>query len=597
MSTTTQFSEFTLPNQYKSNKSSPIRWIVSHAMRNKIFIISVILFQIAASLSQSLIPGLIGRIFGLLVDKLLNINILTELSIQILIYGIIIGLFSLFRNISIEFVGQRIERDTRDELYASLLGKSLTFHDKQRIGDLMSRAATDVRQLNFMINPGFNLVFASIISTIFPLIFIGFINFQLLIVPVIFLISFLVVLKWYNNQLAPHAYASRAAVSQINSRLNEVITGMHVVRGAAQEEKEQKLFNSNIDQFKQAQVKLGETQAKYYPLLMLGISNALGIMHGIYLLNLGIILFEDLVTFILLLNLLRFPTFINIFAITVLTMGVTAAKRVLDLITGESLISDDENGESKRIRGEIVFENVTFAYTDGTPVLKNISFSVRPGQTIALVGVTGSGKTSITKLLARLYDPQEGQILIDGIPLENWRIDSLRSQMAVVEQDIFLFSKSIYDNITLGMIDTEMDRVIEAAKLAHAHEFIENLPEAYDTVIGERGSTLSGGQRQRIAIARAIIRNPSILILDDASSSIDSKTEDEINNAIRNVLSNRVAFIITHRIAQIRKADHIILMDQGQILDQGDHKYLLKNSADYRRIFSIFDIEAQKEGI
>ena len=591
MGTVTQFSEFTLANQYKSNKSSPVRWILSHALKNKILIIGVVFFQIVASLSQSLIPGLIGRIFGLLVDELLDISILTKLSLQILVLGVIIGILALFRNISIEFIGQRMERDTRDELYASLLGKSLTFHDKQRIGDLMSRAATDVRQLNFMLNPGFNLVFASIISTIFPLVFIGIIYYQLLIIPVLFLVSFLVVLKWYNNQLSPYAMKSRIAVSQINSRLNEVITGMHVVRGAAQEEKEKKVFYSNIDLFKQAQVKLGETQAKYYPLLMLGIANALGILHGIYLLNLGIITFADLVTFILLLNLLRFPTFINIFAITVLTMGVTAAKRVLELITGESLISDDKEGVSDNIRGEIIFDDVTFAYSRGTPVLSNISFTVHPGQTIALVGVTGSGKTSITKLLARLYDPQEGQITIDGIPLKDWRIDSLRSQMAVVEQDIFLFSKSIYDNITLGMKDISLDRVIEAAKLAHAHEFIDKLPEGYETVIGERGSTLSGGQRQRIAIARAIIRNPAILILDDASSSIDSKTEDEINKAIKNVLVNRVSFIITHRIAQIRKADHIILLDQGKILDQGDHRYLLNNSVDYKRIFSIFDAE------
>ncbi|MCY3410026.1 MAG: ABC transporter ATP-binding protein [Candidatus Heimdallarchaeota archaeon] len=593
----TQLSEFSLVNPFNTNRSGPIRWIVSHTLRNKFFIFMVISFQIISSLSQSIIPGLIGTLFGLLVKNTLTLDLLTDYSIQILIYGLAIGLMVMMRNIAIEFIGQRIERDTRDELYASLMGKSLTWHDKQQIGDLMSRAATDVRQLNFMINPGVNLVFASIVSALFPLIFIGMINYQLLLVPILYLISFLIVLRWYNKQLKPPAMESRQAVSKINARLNEVINGIHVVRGASKENGERAIFQKNIKEFETAQVKLGETQAKYYPLLMLGVANAVGILHGIFLLNHSAILFEDLVTFILLLNLLRFPTFINIFALTMISLGIAAGERVLELINGESKISDNSDGYAAPISGDIEFRNVTFGYSDDLPVLKNISFKVSPGQTIALVGVTGSGKTTITKLLSRLYDPQEGQILIDGKDLKEWSIESLRSQMALVEQDVFLFSKSAIDNITLGMngvpkSDLEV-QVIEAAKMAHAHEFIMNLPEGYETVIGERGSTISGGQKQRIAIARAIIRDPAILILDDSSSSIDSKTEDEINNAIRNVLKNRVSFIITHRIAQIRKADHIILFDQGEIINQGSHEYLMKNSDEYKMIFSIFDKEAK----
>lgn len=587
----TQLSEFTIANQFKTNRENHVKWIISHAMRHKLFIILVIVFQLVQSYSASIIPSIIGYLFGLLNDNELTVDILTKKSIQILIYGLLIGTMLLLRNFSIEFVGQRIERDTRDELYASLMGKSLTFHDGQKIGDLMARAATDVRQLNFMMNPGVNLVFASIVSAIFPLIFIGLINYKLLLVPIIFLLSFLVVLRWYNNQLAPPSMSSRMAVSKINSRLNEVITGIHVVRGTSQEDKERAIFNKNINEFKTAQVKLGETQAKYYPLLMLGIANALGIYHGIYLINQGELLFNELVTFILLLNLLRFPTFINIFAITMITLGIAAGKRVLELINGESLLSGNQEGYNEEISGEIEFDNVTFGYTPDVPVLRDISFSVKPGETVALVGVTGSGKTTVTKLLSRLYDPQQGKITIDGVDLNDWSIQSLRSQMALVEQDIFLFSKSVYDNITLGIKRISKDRVIEAAKMAFAHDFIENLDNGYDTIIGERGSTLSGGQKQRIAIARALIRNPSILILDDASSSIDSKTEDEINNAIRNVLQNRVSFIITHRIAQIRKADHIILFEQGRIIGKGNHETLLRDSEEYKTIFSVFDQE------
>jgi ATP-binding cassette subfamily B protein len=557
----------------------------------------MIVLQFAATFSANLIPGIIGGLVDLYDKGQLDLDKLTNQSILILILGVSVGVLVLIRNFAVEFMSQRMERDTRDELYSSLLGKSLTFHDKQKIGDVMSRAATDVRQINFMMNPGFNLVFASIVSALMPLVFIAGIHPQLLITPVSFLFVYLIVLRWYNNQLSPWALKSRMAVSTINSRLNETLTGMHVVRGNAQENREKSIFRENIQEFRTAQVMLGKIQARYYPILILGIATAIAILHGIALYNDGIINIGELVTFILLFQLLRFPTFINIFAITVLTLGVAAARRILELIEGESLIDENPAGYSEEIKGEIVFDKVTFGYSSDTPVLKDISFNVKSGQTVALVGMTGSGKTSITKLLARLYDPQQGSISLDGIELNKWSINSLRSQMALVEQDIFLFSKSIIDNITLGMNGVSHEDIENAAKLARAHEFIMELSDGYNTEIGERGITLSGGQRQRIAIARAVIRNPRILILDDASSAIDSKTEDEINQAIREVLKNRVAFLITHRIAQIRKADVIVLLDQGKIIDIGTHEELLKLSPKYQEIFSVFDEDEKAMGV
>lgn len=269
-------------------------------------------------------------------------------------------------------------------------------------------------------------------------------------------------------------------------------------------------------------------------------------------------------------------------------MGVTGARRILQLINWESKIDLNPSGYSQPIKGVIKFENVSFGYTEHRLNVKNISFSVEPGQTVALVGMTGSGKTTITKLLARLYDPQSGVISIDGVPLTEWSIQSLRSQMAVVEQDIFLFSKTIRENIAFGL-DVSFDQIKESAKIAQAHNFISKLPKGYETNIGERGVTLSGGQRQRIAIARAILRNPRILILDDASSAIDSRTEDEIQQAIKSVLKGRVSFLITHRLAQIRRADQIILLDQGEIIGRGNHLELLKTNEKYRAIFSSFD--------
>jgi len=550
-----------------------------------LFIPSLIL-QIVAAIFQSSIPQFIGRIAGGIFDGTLTYPVLLSLSKSVVVFGVSAGLIFLLKNWMIEIVSQRLERNTQDELYGTILGKSLTFHDQQTIGDLMSRAAADVRQLNFMINPGFQLVFQALVGIIVPFTFIAMINPQLLLVPILFLITFGITLRQYNNKLTPVAWQQRMSVSRINSRLNETISGMALVRANTQEDYEREIFSKNIQEYKKAAVKQGILQGRYYPLLLLGLATVLAFLHAVILVSEGVISFDDLITFLLLMQLLRFPTFINIFAITVLTMGVASAQRITELITWESEIDANPSGHDAPIKGSIRFENVSFGYKADKPIVHNLSFSVDQGQTVALVGMTGSGKSTITKLLTRLYDPQQGRILIDDIPLGEWSINSLRSQMALVEQDIFLFSRSILENIRLSKPDATEEEVQSAAKLAQIHQFIMTLPDGYETEIGERGVQLSGGQRQRIAIARAILKNPQILILDDASSAIDSQTEDEIQKAISEVLKGRNSFLITHRIAQIRKADLIILLDKGRIIGMGSHEHLLKTVTKYSDIFS-----------
>ena len=583
-------SEFQIKT-FMSNKSSANKWIMSYLFSYKFLMFMMVVLQIVATLLQSLVPVYIGVGVTLFSENQLDIPALTNITWLVLVAGVGSAIASLLKAFCVETVSQRFERDSRDEFYSVLIGKSLTFHDKQQIGDLMSRAAQDIRQLNFMMSPGVNLVFNAAMGLIIPLILIAQINLQLLLFPGLFLISFLIVLRKYNRDLEAVSWKQRKSSGKISSRLNEVISGMYVVRGASQENQERNIFHQNVEEFKGAAVQSGIIQAHYYPLLLLGVATALAFFHGLLLLGSGPghINVGQLVAFLLLLQLLRFPTFSNIFAITVLSMGFASAKRILELINAETLIDSNPNGYKEPITGHIAFSNVTFGYNPDTPVLKNINFKVEPGQTVALVGMTGSGKTTITKLLSRLYDPQLGSITIDGIDLRNWSLESLRSQMAVVEQDVFLFSKTIKENILVGNPAASMNQIIEAAKLAQAHTFIEALPSGYNTVIGERGITLSGGQRQRIAIARAILKNPAILILDDASSAIDSKTEDEIQTAIRTVLKGRVSFLITHRIAQIRHADVIVLVDKGEIIASGTHEQLLETSTKYRSIFDIFD--------
>jgi ATP-binding cassette subfamily B protein len=282
-------------------------------------------------------------------------------------------------------------------------------------------------------------------------------------------------------------------------------------------------------------------------------------------------------------------TEVPLYGFSLIQSGVAGARRILDILLAETELDENEQGYQATMNGDVVFENVTFRYGDEA-ALKHISFHARAGQTIAIVGQTGSGKSTLTKLINRIYDASESRVLIDGIDVRDWKLDALRSQISTIEQDIFLFSRTIAENIAYGLGDKADRAAIEAAaKDAQAHNFIMYFKDGYDTLVGERGVTLSGGQRQRIAIARALLTDPRILILDDATSAIDSATEDEIQQAIQRVLLGRTTFLITHRLSQIRRADHILVMQEGELLDQGIHQELLLRCETYRRMFSYYN--------
>ncbi len=272
--------------------------------------------------------------------------------------------------------------------------------------------------------------------------------------------------------------------------------------------------------------------------------------------------------------------------------GIAGAQRILELITAQTELDANTGGVNKPIAGAVRFDDVTFGY-GGTPLLKHITFEARPGETVAIVGQTGAGKSTLTKLVNRIYDATGGCVLIDGVDVREWSLESLRSQISTIEQDVFLFSRSIADNIAFGARGAvAREQIEQAAREAQAHEFITQLPDGYDTVIGERGVTLSGGQRQRIAIARAFLTDPRILILDDSTSAIDSATEDQIQRAMRRVLQGRTTLLITHRLSQIRWADRILVLRRGELVDQGAHDELLARSDAYRRIFARTEDEA-----
>jgi ATP-binding cassette subfamily B protein len=303
----------------------------------------------------------------------------------------------------------------------------------------------------------------------------------------------------------------------------------------------------------------------------------------------------DVVAYFGLLTLLQFPTFVSTFAYSQVSLGMSSARRILELINRETNLDQNAQGRAEAIKGDVEFRNVSFNYAEiirpdqsegvHEPVLQNISFKVKPGQTVAIVGQTGAGKTSLVKLLNRTYDVAEGQVFIDGVDVRDWNLASLRSQISIIEQDIFLFTRNVSENIAFGKPESTQSEIEAAAKSAQADDFIKGFDKGYETVVGERGVTLSGGQRQRIALARAFLTEPHILILDDSTSAIDSATEDRIQRAISNAARGRTTFIITHRLSQIRWADLIIVLRKGRIAAIGTHDELMETSEAYSRIF------------
>lgn len=588
-------TEFFVETAPTYNQSTPLRWILSHLRHYWPWLAAFFAGMTITNIFHSAIPQQIGKAFNVVTgETAVDDPFAAILSIATLIFTFVVARFfcDTLASLSIEILGKRIERDGRAELYLNLLGKSQLFHNRQRVGDIMARAANDMRLVNEMMTPGFSLLYDSMMAILMPMIFIAFIDLRLLAAPLAFCFFYYFAVRHYMQQLEPVSERVRARFGDLNASLNEAVSGIEVVKAAAQEVQEMGKFTHKATAYRNAFVRQGEIQARYLPTLIIGVAIAGAFIHGVYLLNLGQLNLGQLITYMGLMWVLRWPAFSSYFTFWLVQMGLTGATRILQLLKEETELDENAAGHTAVMQGDLLFENVTFRHDGhGRDLLQNLSFQARPGETVAIVGQTGSGKTTLTKLVNRTYDVNNGRVLIDGIDVRQWNMDSLRSQISIIEQDIFLFSRTVAENIAFGLgQQVSRDDIIRAAKEAQAHQFIMGFKDGYDTVVGERGVTLSGGQRQRIAIARALLTDPRILILDDATSAVDSATEDEIQKAIKRILEGRTTLLITHRLSQIRRADRVILIRQGQIVANGKHEQLLATSELYQRIFARYDI-------
>jgi ATP-binding cassette subfamily B protein len=466
------------------------------------------------------------------------------------------------------------------------------FHDLRPTGEIMARATNDVRELALMMAPGLNLVIGSGIFLLMPIFVAPRYNPSLILTPLLFAIAYLVSMIFYLRNLQPVTAEVRRTFGVMNGGLAEAIDGIATVKGAAQEEAEVQRFVQNATSVRDALIAQGRVEARFLPLLLLGLAAGFALAHALYLYEQGAITIGDVVAYMGLIALFDFPVFTSLFAYSQVASGVSSARRILELIRHSPDLDENEAGHEGPMRGDIRFEQVTFAYDvggeehDSSNALTDIGFDLAAGQTLALVGQTGSGKSTVAKLLNRIYDVNGGKILVDGVDVRNWSLAALRRQISIIEQDIFLFSRSIADNIAFGKPDATQEEIEAAARAAQAHDFIASFPDGYQTVVGERGVTLSGGQRQRIALARAFLTDPAILILDDSTSAIDSATEDQIQRAIERASAGRTTILITHRLSQIRWADKIVVLRKGRVAAVGTHEDLLEQSPAYRDIFA-----------
>ncbi len=479
----------------------------------------------------------------------------------------------------------------RNELYEKLQFLPFSYYDNAKTGDLMSRLTADVEAFRFFLSFGFSelLRFFLLVTVSFGVMF--YYSPSLTFVTLISLPFLAIAVYKFDKAVHPAFRGIRKSFGKLNTNVQENISGINTVKSLSREDFQINKFNRSNGEYKDKYLFTSDIWAKYFPLMeFLGnVSVVTLLAYGGYLVMNENLQPGELVAFYSLVWYIIWPIMNLGFTINLFSQSKASGERLLEILeVNEEIYDQKEVLHVERVKGKVEFKHVSLNYTvHDEAALEDISFEVEPGKVIGLIGGTGSGKTSITQLITRFYEPEEGEILIDGRDLKEYSIKSLRQNIGFVLQETFLFSSTIKANISYGRPEASMEEIIEAAKRAQAHEFISELPDGYDTKLGERGMGLSGGQKQRIAIARAICTDPSILVLDDATSAVDMDTEFRIQRALKEVMSDRTTFIIAHRISSLKHADEIIVLENGKVAERGVHEFLLKNNGPYQRIYDI----------
>ena len=511
-------------------------------------------------------------------------------GIAIVIFAVLRGFFAFLQTYWGERNSQSIAFDMRNDLYAKIQRLSFSYHDRTQTGQLMIRATDDVEKVRMFIGQGLLQLVGSLVLLSGTLILLFSTNVKLAVVTLWILPVALTLFMIFGKVTQPLFTSVQQKLSRLNTILQENLAGIKVIKAFTREKSEQVKFNHSADDLMKQQITIARLFTLLFPLtfLIANLGQATTLYAGGQQIIRGTLTLGEWQEFSLYLMYLFFPVAMFGMIITQYGQAMASAARIFEILDVKSDVSDQPNAAPlPLVQGNVQFENVTFRYFgSGEPVLKNVTFEARRGEMIALLGATGSGKTTIINLLPRFYDPSEGDIAIDGHDLRQVTLDSLRSQIGIVLQETTLFSGTIRENIAFGRPNAPLDEIIAAAKAAAAHDFIMEFPAGYETPVGERGQTLSGGQKQRIAIARALLLDPRILILDDSTSSVDFTTEVQIRAALDRLMKGRTSFVIAQRISTVMNADQILVLDKGQIVARGKHAELMEGSEIYAEIYT-----------
>ena len=517
-----------------------------------------------------------------------NHALLLVLSLSLIVLAAITGLGNYLRRYASAWISQRGSFELRRDLYDALLRQSFRFYDRRRTGQLIARATGDIRQIERFLGFGLPTLLSSLLLTILVVSSLLALDWRLTLLSGVVLPLIALTAGRYAMEIGPLWFEVRERFGRLTSIVQEVLAAIKLVKGFAREDCIMERFSRECGGYLRVLIDTARVRAIYLPLstLLATLGGVLIIWYGGLEVMRGILTIGGLVAFYLYLTRLQWPIRSIAFLVGMLQRAAAAAGRVFEVIDAREMVEERPDAvELGEIRGEVALRDVWFSYDGERMVLKGVSLEVKPGERVAILGPPGSGKTSIINLIPRFYDPQRGSVKIDGVDVRDVKLRSLRRQIGIVRQDPFIFSTTIRENISYGAEGASMDEIVEAAKMARIHSFIEALPEGYETRVGERGVTLSGGERQRIAIARVILRNPRIVILDDSTSNIDAETEEEIRLALEELFKGRTVIIITHRVSMARWADRIIVLRGGRVVEEGSHEELLMRRGFYHRLY------------